>query len=566
MSNQIFFFNNQKKIAIALGIALLFCGIFTFQSLNLGEKTLWIDEAYTVLRLSGSTKSEILQSLGNISHNFDELKPYYCSQNSKSIIDLLKGLILDDVHPPLYFLGVWFWSKLGGCAIGYLRLLSVFFNGAFIYVVYYLGLEIYKSKKISILATLLIACSPIFLIYAQEARSYSLLILLVGLSSLVMLKAINSGSQKKIILYGFLSVLGLYCHTLYWLVLLSQIFYLYGLNRVITLPQWPEIKIGFVKAIAMAITSFGLWLGAVLGVQHFYQDAVMVTVGADYTWNELPRSLFWKKLVVSASTTFYDLKNQINSDLLTALHLRNEALSTTVIPVWQWILMGIILSIIFISIISTLIIFYVDRLSGVLLIASLGFPFFIFLAKDLLLGGYASTIIRYQLPTVLGIYFCVAFVLGKLIFNQRKRYLQFLGVVILTFLLQGQLMSNVQYLASETWWSKGQDRDLPELTSIINNQPNPFFLFDYQEQSIIELLTLAYPLDNYPFQLLKPSQLEATIAQYESGVIAHHEPYQYLLFLPSKGFQEIISNSSHWELSPLHPDQRLYQLISKSNL
>ena len=80
------------------------------------------------------------------------------------------------------------------------------------------------------MATGLITLSPIYLIYAQEARSYSLLTLISLGSSFILLKILNRSSQSQetandwIAYIGF-STLGLYTHTLYYLVLFVQLVY-----------------------------------------------------------------------------------------------------------------------------------------------------------------------------------------------------------------------------------------------------------------------------------------------------------------------------------------------------
>ncbi|NRB06415.1 MAG: glycosyltransferase family 39 protein [Richelia sp.] len=124
----------------------------------------------------------------------------------------------DDAHPPLYFVSLYYWTKLTGCSTTNIRLLSSVLSLLILPSSYLLAYEIFHSLEIALLATTLISGSPIFLIYAQEARHYGLLTFLGLLSSWILLPIQSDIKNTKLYpSYALVSTAGLYCHTLYYL-------------------------------------------------------------------------------------------------------------------------------------------------------------------------------------------------------------------------------------------------------------------------------------------------------------------------------------------------------------
>ena len=72
-------------------IAILIRGIF-FRFASLEKKVYWIDEGYTSLRISGYTKSEFIQELGD--RQIKQIKSLQNSQRinaEKSVCDTVKN-------------------------------------------------------------------------------------------------------------------------------------------------------------------------------------------------------------------------------------------------------------------------------------------------------------------------------------------------------------------------------------------------------------------------------------------------------------------------------------------
>jgi mannosyltransferase len=91
-------------------------------------------------------------------------------------------VLAPDNHPPLYYAAVKAVAEVAGYNDFSVRMLSVLLGTALVAALYVLGRAL-SGPVGGLAAALLAACSPLLIYYAQEARMYSLLMLLVALSS-----------------------------------------------------------------------------------------------------------------------------------------------------------------------------------------------------------------------------------------------------------------------------------------------------------------------------------------------------------------------------------------------
>jgi len=78
------------------------------------------------------------------------------------------------IHPPLYFLLLKGWVALAGTSVFSVRFFSVWFNTLLVATVYAFGRR-YLDRHTGLIAALLTAISPLYVVYSQEARVYALL-------------------------------------------------------------------------------------------------------------------------------------------------------------------------------------------------------------------------------------------------------------------------------------------------------------------------------------------------------------------------------------------------------
>ncbi len=135
--------------------------------------------------------------LGQKSFNFDEAFSVAISGN---LHDLLNRIWTTEANMWLYYALLHYWQIFGHTEFA-IRSLSTIPAVLTIFVIYQLGKELF-NRKVGFFASLLTAINMYFIFFAQEARSYSLLLLLTTLSSYFFTKYIK-GSKK----YGFFYVL-----------------------------------------------------------------------------------------------------------------------------------------------------------------------------------------------------------------------------------------------------------------------------------------------------------------------------------------------------------------------
>ncbi|MGL5062103.1 MAG: glycosyltransferase family 39 protein, partial [Microcoleus sp.] len=204
-------------------VVLLIIGIF-FRFANLGHKVYWIDEAYTSMRISGHTESEFIQQVvdGQI-RDIQYLQKYQRINSEKSVVDTVKGLATEEPQlAPLYFVATRFWVQLFGDSVAVTRSMSAVFSLLALPCMYWLCWELFDSSLTAWLAVSLLAVSPFQIVYSQEARPYSLFVLVILLSSAALLRGMRLKTRGSWAIYATTVAVGFYSHLLFALVALGH--------------------------------------------------------------------------------------------------------------------------------------------------------------------------------------------------------------------------------------------------------------------------------------------------------------------------------------------------------
>jgi mannosyltransferase len=127
-----------------------------------------------------------------------------------------------EINATLYYLVLRGWVLLGTSEV-WLRALSALFAVAAIPVVWRLAADLF-GNRIAAVAALLLVLNPYYVQYAQEARSYSLTILLVSASALALMHAVRRPTALRWAAYAALAAAGLYAHVFAAFVILAQAF------------------------------------------------------------------------------------------------------------------------------------------------------------------------------------------------------------------------------------------------------------------------------------------------------------------------------------------------------
>jgi 4-amino-4-deoxy-L-arabinose transferase-like glycosyltransferase len=113
--------------------------------------------------------------------------------------------------PPLYYVLAWLWTQLVGTGEVGLRSLSALAGVATVPIAFLLGAEL-SSRRAGVVAAGLVAVNPMLLWYSQEARAYSLFVLLTALSLLYFVRALDRGRRRDVVAWGIASALALATH------------------------------------------------------------------------------------------------------------------------------------------------------------------------------------------------------------------------------------------------------------------------------------------------------------------------------------------------------------------
>ena len=243
-----------------------------------------------------------LHGLTNQSLWTDELDSWRQSDQS-SLADVLDRGVRPDVHPPGYQIFLYFVMEAFGDSEIALRLPSAIIGILTILAVYLLGVYIYTPKE-GLLAAALMAALWAPLYYSQEARSYSMLLLLSILSSLAwfrMARDVQLESQLRwssVALYVLVATVTCYVHY-YGLLLI----FLQGLYSVIAFARLRKALIRAGVAWGAILVLYTPWLPdlfADLSISETWIPKPTLLSLLSYAWFLFGRSLVLIVLAVEA--------------------------------------------------------------------------------------------------------------------------------------------------------------------------------------------------------------------------------------------------------------------------
>jgi uncharacterized membrane protein len=189
----------RDRSAWILGFVIVLGALIHFSTI--GEQSFWYDEAVT--------RGIVAHGLGH----------------------LFAAVPKTESTPPLYYVLVWLWSRVFGLGEVGLRSFSALCGTLTIPVVWAIGRRLISSR-VGLIAALLTAVNPFLFWYSQEARSYSLLLLLSALSVLALVRALEAPTWRRLLVWGVVSALAVCAHYFAAFVLVPEwIWLLASLHR-----------------------------------------------------------------------------------------------------------------------------------------------------------------------------------------------------------------------------------------------------------------------------------------------------------------------------------------------
>lgn len=117
-----------------------------------------------------------------------------------------------DVHPPMYYWLLKFWTTMTGMSELGLRSMSLIFAILAIFGVFVLIRRLFDSAPIALLASFALAISPMIVRFAHEARMYTLVLAIVVWATYLLVRAVESGQKRWWISYALLLAVGMLTH------------------------------------------------------------------------------------------------------------------------------------------------------------------------------------------------------------------------------------------------------------------------------------------------------------------------------------------------------------------
>lgn len=459
----------KEKLRILL-IILLVLGIF-FRFVNLEGKSYWIDEVFTSLRISGYTQAEVIQELsqGQVI-SLEELQKYQQPNPKKGVAGTIKGLALEEPQiPPLFFVMARFWVQIFGHSPAVTRGFSSLISLLAFPAIYWLCRDLFASSLTGWIAMTLIAVSPFQVLYAREARNYSLWAVIILLSSWALLKAIRLNKKSNWAIYATTVALGFYAHLFFALVAIGHGIYILALQSF----RWTKTVTAYLLASLAGVLAFTPWIWIVIN----YSASVTNTTG----WQSQPKSLI--SLVITwlgnISRAFLDLG--VNSSA----------------PLSYRIPLAVIILVI-VGIVAYSLYFLVKTTSKqvwLFVITLIATPALALIIPDLIFGGYRSAMSRYLMSCQLGILIAVAYLFAnKISSNLLPRWQKKLWQLGGAILIASSILSGIVGSQAETWWNMAYGYQFAPVAKIINKATRPLVISEISGNNLGNILALSYSL------------------------------------------------------------------------
>ncbi|MBE9125739.1 MULTISPECIES: glycosyltransferase family 39 protein [unclassified Coleofasciculus] len=453
-------------------IIVLVLGVF-FRFVNLEQKFYWYDEVYTSLRVSGYTSTEVIQDLldGHVI-SIEELQKYQHPNSDKGVIDTVKGLAIEETQlPPLYFLMTRFWVQLLGHSVAVTRSLSALLSLLVFPCLYWLCRELFEFPLVGWVAITLMAVSPFHVLYAQEARMYSLWTVTILLSSAALLRAVRVNTKGSWGLYSVTLALGLYTHLLSVLVAIAHVIYIAVIERF----KLSKVARAYLFASLGGFLIFSPWLLVV--IIHFYGTGGVT----GWTGNSLSLLTLVKIWILGISRVFFDVDlDSVIEQYAIGLGLGNNSAVKEVFAN-SVLLISVSIILLVLGLIAYSLYFlcrqspkrvwlFILTLGGVTALSKI--------LPDLIWGGQRSAVSRYLIPCYLSLQLAVAYLLASKISTiYAGTRQQKLWRVATIALISSGVLSCAVISQAEAWWNRpGSPYHYP--ARLINQTANPLLVSD----------------------------------------------------------------------------------------
>jgi hypothetical protein len=354
-----------------LFLLLIFAISFAIRVYRIDGQTLECEELYTVPAATGhqyvylTNEEGPRQELPRTTSEHRRLVTPDATRGLSAVRDVLRR----NVHLPLYFFGMHYWIEWFGTSEQALRLPSALLGALAVVMLFLLAWEMF-TPLVAVVSSIFMAFEPEQIYFAQQARMYTLLAVLVVSSTYLLLLALRRPEKKLLYaLYAVVSIAGLYTHYEYVFCLAGQ-----------TVFVW--------IFITQARAHWRRWLITQLAIALAFAPWALITLAQKKTSDEV---IAWASGALPANLVL----NEIVAKLA-------KFISVGELPFgWISVILGFVL-----LIIGVLAVFP-TRLKLFLLACWIVFPIVGVLVMDSVLGTRGITITRYWMVVAPALYLLI---------------------------------------------------------------------------------------------------------------------------------------------------------------
>ncbi|KOR37382.1 hypothetical protein AM228_06945 [Planktothricoides sp. SR001] len=597
-------------VAVILAIAIF------FRFYNIDKKIYWIDEVHTSLRVAGYEKVEFAETApaGKII-TIDELHKFQRLNPERGWGDTINALAHNAEHTPIYYLITRLAMQWFGSSVAVTRGVAAAISLLVFPSMYWLCLELFQSRIVGAIALCLVAVSPLHIIYAQEARQYSLFTVTILLSSIALLKAISreqgrgerkeerekreqatgnreqgTGKNKKVSETGFLAKIS----ETGFLTKISAFHHNFPQKPGFFLSQKP----GFYWAIYAVTVSLNLYshlisilvlighgiyvffchrrrdffqsihylLALIAGILTLIPWIVIYLLNSNkiggWVGRDISLPTLLQRWLINLTAVFFDVQISVKQRLFDVEAGQDWVLSfdnpwVYVMPLIL-ILVGYALYFVF---------RYTDKPVWLFILTLIGSTALPLMLPDIISGGQRSGIARYLIPSYVGIELAVAYAIAYHLNLEKNNPLisishikQKLWQGIFIALITLGIISATISAEAETWWHKYSSYYNPEVAQIINQIENPLVISP--QERVSRITSLSYKLKPEAKILLIQNQ---DISLLDSPSFTEEINSQNLfVFRPSAELYQVLDQNPNYQLIPLHTYGHLFKLTQET--
>jgi mannosyltransferase len=189
---------------------------------------------------------------------------FYAQTDFHTLFEMLRT----ENNPPLFFILLHFWIKVFGISAFSVRFMPMIFSTLTVLVIFLIGKKFF-SLRIGLVAALIFTFSNYHLLFAHEARVYSLFALLASVSMLLFLQLSIRQDLRTIIFLAFINLMLLYSHFFGFYIIFIQLTSCFLIKELrITILKWYFfiLVIDFVFYIPyLSVFISRLWLSSTHG-------------------------------------------------------------------------------------------------------------------------------------------------------------------------------------------------------------------------------------------------------------------------------------------------------------